>query len=416
MIGSTTKPLTTLMLAKLVELRKLNWDKPIQEALPSFKLADKDVTSQFQVKHTACACTGMPRRDMDIIFRSLKDADDTIKQLNSMQPTTGFGETFQYSNHLVAVGGFLGGNVYGKGTDLFSKYENAMNDLVFVPLGMHATRVRPRPEDLQNAASPHAFGLDNKMTPIPQSFDDFVYSIAPAGSIWSNLDDLAKYVKMELKKGRSSDGKVLFSEEQIEKRRIPGVKVDETTSYGLGLFLQKNRGVSVIGHDGNTLGFTHDLFFLPDHNIGMIVQTNAGNVNAFRNSLKQKLLEILLGAKPKSEAIVQSWKRENMQRANNKRERVSTRSEDSRWISEFVGAYFNKDLGSVKIIKSGEGFQFVMKHWSSDLATSKEKTGDKLLSLTSAPWSGGLELRASKEDGKKLILDSDQSTYIFQAE
>jgi hypothetical protein len=92
MIGSTTKPLTTLMLSSLVEKQKIKWDTPIKTALPSFELHDPKVTSQFLIEHTACACTGMPRRDMEFVFGSLsKSAEDTMNQLHTMKPTTGFG-------------------------------------------------------------------------------------------------------------------------------------------------------------------------------------------------------------------------------------------------------------------------------------------------------------------------------------
>jgi len=63
MIASMSKPLMTLMLSKLVEQGKLSWDTPINQALPAFALADKAITPKFLIKHVACACTGMPRRD-----------------------------------------------------------------------------------------------------------------------------------------------------------------------------------------------------------------------------------------------------------------------------------------------------------------------------------------------------------------
>lgn len=412
MIGSTTKPLTTLMLSKLIEEGKLTWDTPINKALPAFALSEKDVSAKFLVKHTACACTGMPRRDMEFVFGSLSNSvDDSIQQMHSMKPTTGFGETFQYSNHLVAMGGLLGGNVYGKGTDLFNKYESAMTDLVFVPLRMNSTRVKPNDADRDKLASPHARGFDSKMAPFAQSIDDMVYPIAPAGSIWSSVDDLSKYVMMELRKGKSPEGKALFSEEQILKRRTPGVKIDETTTYGLGLFIEASKGVKIIGHGGNTLGFTHDLFFLPDHDVGMVVQTNAGSVNGLRNSLKQKLLELLLGASVKSEEMLRFSKSMYKQMGDKVRERVSLK--DTKWIDAYVGTYLNKDLGSVSIKKDNNGYTFQTKRWQSAIGSAKEQTGEKLLALVGAPWSGGFELRVQKEPTKKLFLDDEQVKYEF---
>jgi hypothetical protein len=63
MIGSSTKPLTTLMMARLVALGKLEWSTPITKLLPDFALADPDMTRRLEIRHTVSASTGMPRRE-----------------------------------------------------------------------------------------------------------------------------------------------------------------------------------------------------------------------------------------------------------------------------------------------------------------------------------------------------------------
>ena len=68
MIGSNTKAMTTLLLAKLVDEAKVTWDTPVTNLLPSFRLGNADTTRQVNVKHLICACTGLPRQDMEMIF------------------------------------------------------------------------------------------------------------------------------------------------------------------------------------------------------------------------------------------------------------------------------------------------------------------------------------------------------------
>lgn len=415
MIGSTTKPLTTLMLSKLVEQGKLSWDAPVKKALPDFALSDSDITTKVLVKHTACACTGMPRRDMEEVFGSkITSLEDTLAQLRTMKPTSGFGETFQYSNQLVAVGGLTGANVYGKGNDLFSKYENAMNDLVFKPLQMSSTRVRPKESDQNNMASPHAANYDNKTEPFPLSVEDMLYVIAPAGSIWSNIDDLSKYVMMELANGKNENGQQLFSAEQLQKRRTPGVKVDDDTRYGLGLFIENDKGATIVHHAGNTMGFTSHMLFLPGKGVGMAILTNAGGANAFRKAARQKLLEIFLAAKPAAAEIVTFAVKSRQELNNKQKERVSIKPADLAWIADYVGRYESKDLGPVEI-KSEAGGRFLLRtpRWQSELGSEKEPGGEKLLALTSPPWWMG-ELRVVKSPVRKLILDDAQVKYEFQ--
>src|SRR5262249_35902741 len=111
-IASNTKQLTTLMLPKLVDAGKRRWDGPGPGALPSFKLGDAETTRQVLIKHLICACTGMPRHDMEWLFEFGKATPQTeMERLGTMQPTTKFGEVFQYSNDMAAAAGFVGGHV-----------------------------------------------------------------------------------------------------------------------------------------------------------------------------------------------------------------------------------------------------------------------------------------------------------------
>ena len=66
--ASNTKALTTLLLAELVDEGKMRWDQPVTELFPAFKLGDEATTRQVQVQHLICACTGMPRQDMEWLF------------------------------------------------------------------------------------------------------------------------------------------------------------------------------------------------------------------------------------------------------------------------------------------------------------------------------------------------------------
>ncbi len=112
MIASNTKAMTTLMLAKLVDAGKLTWDTPVTDLLPSFKLGNPETTRQVKVRHLICACTGLPRQDFEWLFQfEGVTPDSALATLATMQPTSGFGEMFQYSNPLAGAAGYVGGHV-----------------------------------------------------------------------------------------------------------------------------------------------------------------------------------------------------------------------------------------------------------------------------------------------------------------
>ena len=136
-IASMTKPLTTLLMACLVDAGKISWDTPVTQILPSFQLGDPKTTDELTMKYTVCACAGLPRQDMEMIFPTGFNSPDLVfEKIRRMSPTTGFGETFQYSNIMVAVGGFTAAHVVHPELPFGAAYETAMKEYIFDPLGM----------------------------------------------------------------------------------------------------------------------------------------------------------------------------------------------------------------------------------------------------------------------------------------
>ena len=106
MVASNTKAMTTLLLAKLVDEHRVSWQTAVTTLLPSFRLGDTATTRSVLVKHLICACTGMPRQDLEWIFEYGNiTPGSSLSLLGSMQPTSKFGELFQYSNLMAAAAG-----------------------------------------------------------------------------------------------------------------------------------------------------------------------------------------------------------------------------------------------------------------------------------------------------------------------
>jgi len=407
MIGSTTKPLTTLLQARLVDQEKLEWDQPLREILPGFALADSAATRKLELQHTACACTGMPRRDLDFIFDFENiTGEQRIAQLKTMAPTTDFGETFQYSNLLVAAGGYAAAHALYPKLTYDTAYEKALREEVFNPLGFMRSRVRPFSGD--RLASPHAINLQGRMTPIPQRMDDMVYAVAPAGAVWSNARDLSRYVLFELGNGKL-DGKQILSEKQVLARRTPGVKVDDTAKYGLGLFYDDVKGLETWGHGGNTLGFTADLVFIPKQQVGWVLLLNAGG-SSLRNVFQQKMIEVLF----KAEATSQKAKGHIMKRMREalakSRQQVSTAASQTKWIKALVGQWTSENLGPMVITASKNGYTADFGEWQTELGSVKDSP--ETFTFTSPPLAGSVPFQLQK-DGS-LLIDAGQTKYSFK--
>ena len=411
MIGSSTKPLTTLMMAKLVDMGRFAWSTPVIEMLPGFSLADSDVAGKLEMRHTVSASTGMPRRDFDLLFR-FKGVrpEDRIAEMKSMLPTTGFGETFQYSNYLVAAGGYAAAHSFAPQSSLAEAYEKAMQELVFEPLGMGQTSVLHN--DSTDDASPHGFDMEGNPVPIDPALEQFAEAVAPAGSVWSTILDMANYVRCELKNGVNDAGDQVVSHKNLMTRRQPAIKIDEKSSYGLGLFLTEHQGIEVIAHAGNTLGFTADMLFLPKHGVGMVILTNLRAANTFLSAVQQRLFDLLFGAASNADAIVATASASMEKSRERIRQRVKTRLPETDWIEKYIGEYRSKELGPARIFKREGGFSIEFESWSSELGAEEQSSTSRQIVPTCPPWQGGIRLQVS-DDSNDLILDGGQTKYKF---
>ena len=293
MIGSIGKTMTTLLMAQLVEDGLLSWDQPVQSVLPGFAVADPELSQSITAQNLVCACSGVPRRDMEFLFNAESlDAEAVIGSLAGFDFFTGFGEAFQYSNQLVATGGWVAAAADGaEWGGLDAGYARVLEERLFAPLGMNRSTLD---FDLvaadSNAALPHAPNGASKRRPLMTKTEAALLPVAPAGAHWSTGADMARYLQALIAVG---DGDGIVSQDGFAHLTTPQVPVSATISYGLGWFVETWRGQRLIHHGGNTFGFTSDLAFLPDAGVGIVILTNAGRANDFVHAVRARFLETL---------------------------------------------------------------------------------------------------------------------------
>lgn len=329
-----------------------------------------------------------------------------------MRPTTGFGETFQYSNLLVAVGGYAAASAFQKGADLKTAYENAMRTLVFEPLGMADSLLTRQEATRGDHAQPHALDLEGNSVAIGLTLEGSVESVLPAGGLWSTAEDMARYIMLELNGGVAGTGERLVSEQTLRSRYSGGIKINEKMGYGLGLLYASEQGLHVLSHGGNTFGFTSEMFFLPDQNLGVVLLTNRRVANAMLGAIRQRIFEIVFGAARKSDEMlsaVVSMRKDSVSRT---RERIKTDAGSVAWMADYVGSYENPDLGAATVTRSDGGFWIQFESWGSALASEPQADGSRLIVLTSPPWSGSLRFQALPDTGD-LIIELGQEKYTF---
>ena len=411
--ASNTKAMTTLLLAELVDEHKLRWGEPVTEAYPDFRLGDADTTRQVLVKHLVCACTGLPRQDFEWLFNfGTATPVSSLASLGTMQPTSRFGEVFQYSNLMAAAAGYVGASVVSQSQELGAAYDEVMRSKVFEPLGMTHTTFDFSTALSGNLASPHDDDVDSKTMPARMDMNYSVVPIRPAGGMWTSARDLSKYVQMELALGQLPGGKQLVSKESLLERRKGQVQTSEDTTYGMGLIVSTQYGIPVVSHGGSLFGYKSDMIFLPDHGVGAVILTNSDTGGYLTGLFRRRLLEVLFDGKP--EAIEQA-KAANAQRiatiAKN-RERLMVPA-DLAEVRKLANGYSSPALGTLRVRVEDGATIFDFGKWHSSVASRKNDDGTTSF-VSIDPTVDGFNFVVGERDGKRaLIIRDAQHEYAF---
>jgi CubicO group peptidase (beta-lactamase class C family) len=413
MIASNTKAMTTLLLAKLVDEHRITWDTPVTKLLPSFKLGDAEVTRSVLVKHLICACTGMPRQDLEWIFDYGKmTPESTIALLGTMQPTSKFGELFQYSNLMAAAAGYTGAHVIHSDMELGAAYDNAMQSNVFDPLGMKETTFNMKRALSSNHAGSHSPDADGKPAKAMTAINDAVIPARPAGGAWSSINDMLKYVSMELAEGKLPDGTTYISKEPLLERRAPQVSIGKDVTYGMGLMVDTTYGVPVVHHGGDLVGYHSDMMWLPEQNVGLVILTNADPGWVLRDRIRRKLLELLFDGHPEAEALLNADAKSFYADLAAER-KLMTIPADANESAKLAKHYTNASLGEITVSMSGASTILDFGEWKSEVASRKNPDGT-ISFITTVPGELGFEFVVGSGAKRTLTIRDAQHEYVFE--
>ncbi len=413
MIASNTKALTTLLLARLVDQHRITWQTPVTSLLPTFKLGDAETTRSVLVKHLICACTGMPRQDLEWIFAyGNHTPESSLALLGTMQPTSKFGELFQYSNLMAAAAGYTGAHVIFPDMELGAAYNRAMQSWIFDPLAMKATTFDFKRAFAGNHASAHSFDVDGKTAMAITAVNDAVIPLRPAGGAWSSVNDLLRYVSMELAEGKLPDGTTYISKEPLLDRRVPQVSIGKDVTYGMGLIVDTTYGVTVVHHGGDLVGYHSDMIWLPRQNVGAVILTNSDQGAYIRSRFERKLLEVLFDGHPEADAQLDADAKSFFASLAADR-KLLTVPADPGEAARLARHYFNASLGDITVSTSGAATVFDFGEWKSEVASRKNPDGTVSF-VTTVPGALGFEFVVGSGPKRTLTIRDAQHEYVYE--
>lgn len=380
-IGSSSKAFTAAAIAMLVDDGKLKWDDPATKYLPGFQLFDPYVTREVSVRDLLTHRVGLERGDQ-LWYATDYSRDDILRRIRYLQPSSSVRSKFGYQNIMFLAAGQIVPSVTTKSWDDF------LNERLFMPLGMKETNTTIRLlKGKTNVAAPHQMAGD-KFQPVPYRLID---NIGPAGSINSNVVDVAQWVRLQLNEGKF-DGKQLISAANVNEMQSPQTIIPlagtmktmypeaHFLSYGMGWFLSDFRGRKLVEHGGAIDGMRAEVALIPEENIGLVILTNRGGT-ILPQPLAYKIFDAYLGTKEQKD-----WSGEMLKTMKSLEEQgkaAAAKTEASRLkgtkpslaLEKYAGEYKSEMYGDVKIslengkltAKFGPNFTGELEHWHYDV-------------------------------------------------
>ena len=378
-IASISKTFTATAAAILVDDGKLHWNDRVREHLRTFRLYNEDAAAQLTIRDCLSHQTGLPRAGLrwygingwpeehmtpEIAYRTLRH----------VEPSAPARSHYYYSNS-----GYLTmGQMIVKYGD---SWESFLQDRILDPLRMDRTNfsVAKSQADPDHAKPYVLFEGDVIRRPF---FPGEV--IGPAGGINSNIEELARFLRLYLGQGEL-DGRRIVSKGRMKEVLTPEVVMPEFNSYGsangfhsMGWQVIMIQGEKWGRHTGGLPGFTAVASFCPKRECAYVVLTNLANrpvAELIENNIRSRLLgrvptdqfELFRNMEAKDQADFEKLRSE----------RRPPRIKDTapgRPLGDYAGTFSNPAYGDfVVILHDGSlrwrhhGFYGSLKHYHYDV-------------------------------------------------
>jgi CubicO group peptidase (beta-lactamase class C family) len=357
--ASTTKAMTAACMGILVDEGKISWNDPVLKHLPEFQLYDPFVTREIRIRDLFLHNTGVGNADflwgiMDI------PSDDVLQKMRDVKPSYSLRSSFIYQNIFYLAAGKVIQKVSGKPWNVF------IRERIFQPLGM--TRTFPLIADVKdpNQTKPH-YKVEGKITVIEHTNAD---EIGPAGSVWSCVDDMGKWMRVMIDSSKYSGGRLLSAATWTEMFKpqtlVPPGEFYPTatltkpnwTTYGLGWFQHDYKGRKVNFHTGSLAGEIAIHAQLPDEKLGVYVFGNYDHAE-IRHALVYKTFDLfaLGGNRDWSAEFLKLYG--NIQAGSDKEEKAfeakrALNTKPSLELKEYAGTYSDPLYGTAAITLEGD--------------------------------------------------------------
>jgi CubicO group peptidase (beta-lactamase class C family) len=355
---STTKAMTALAVAMLVDEGKLDWDDPVAKHLPWFQLPDPYLTAHATVRDALRHSAGVQEADL-LWAREDMPTREVLERMRLVPTTASLRSNFVYQNVMYQAAGEVVAAASGVPWDRF------VAKRILEPLGM--TRSFPTYEAMgaagdANVSSPH-FEIDDVVRRIDEVAVD---RVPAAGAAWTTAHDAGKWLAFLLAGGEAG-GRRLVSEAAFAELLAPQLVIaprdraypttelvgSRWTTYGFGWFQQDYHGRFVAMHTGSMDGRTAIVGLVPEERLGVFAFGNLDHAE-LRHALLWEVVDLWTGG-PERDWNAECLKLYGGLREKAKREeaeREAARVPDappSHPLEAYAGAFTHPAWGRVEV-------------------------------------------------------------------
>ncbi|MEO7963822.1 MAG: serine hydrolase [Gemmatimonadaceae bacterium] len=365
-IGSNTKFFTAVAAGMLVDEGKLSLDDKVTKYLPWFQLYDPWVTREFTLRDAMSHRSGLGRHGDALWYGTPYSRDEVIHRVRYLAPTSSFRTEYGYQNIMFVTAGQVVGAAAGKTWDEF------IRERIFEPLGMTASNTSVKAlATATDVARPHDL-TPNQEVPVPIAWRD-LDNAGPAGSINSNVQDMARWMRFILA-GGSANGHVLLKPATLADitsphfitQRLVADTLNPTRhfqTYALGIGASDLQGVKVLAHTGGIDGMLSYVAMVPERKLGIVVLTNVTGHNALYGAVGSRILNAFLGGPARDWsriALAQTMKGEKAAEERYRKMLAEHPSDakPSHELAAYAGTYHNEMYGDVNVALVSGKLQF----------------------------------------------------------
>jgi CubicO group peptidase (beta-lactamase class C family) len=371
-IGSCTKAFTTFVLGTLVDEGKVEWEKPVRNYIPWFKLYDAQAGERLTPRDLVTHRSGLPRHDLAWYNNENGTREDLVRRLAYLPPTADLRTRYQYNNLMFTTAGYLIETLTGR------TWEDAVKERIFGPLGMSRTNFSV---EASQKDKDFAFPYDERKGKLEKIPFRSISVVGPAGSINSSVNEMSRWLMVHLNAGKYGDRQVI-SAAVLNDLHTPYMTTGaQPTSphftspdYALGWMVDTYRGRRRVHHGGNIDGFSAMVTLLPNDGLGFVVLANK-NGTPLNELVIRTAIDRILGLEAVDwvgDAVKRMAEGEEIGKKAEQKKATRRRpgTKPSHKLEEYAGVYNHPGYGDLEVQLKGTQLAFVynriatpLEHW-----------------------------------------------------